>query len=309
MMGDLNAKIGPFGLGERNERGERMAEWCDGSGQVVTNTWFRHHPRYLWTWKSPGDRYRNQIDYITINKRFRNSITQVRTYPGADCGSDHVPLVATMRLKLKKLKRTKVKPKKDLSTLSKEGVLRDSYGVQVRNRFDALQCEDCAEAKWSRMQEALSGATEQVVPNIQRKMKQKWMNEDILEKMNNRRLKKNNTVEYKRIDREIREDCSRAKEEWLNEKCGEVEELERVDKRLMYSKINEITGGSRNRTGGAIKKSNGDIAVESLEVKQRWQEYITELFDDDRNSFVMSEEKEFDGPPIMEREVEDAIKT
>ena len=48
--------------------------------------------------------------------------------------------------------------------------------------------------------------------------------------------------------------------------------------------------------------------MESLEVKQRWQEYITELFDDDRNSFVMSEEKEFNGPPIMESEVEDAIK-
>ena len=48
--------------------------------------------------KSPGDGVRNQIDYITANKRFRNSILQVKGYPGADGGSDHVPIVATLRM-------------------------------------------------------------------------------------------------------------------------------------------------------------------------------------------------------------------
>lgn len=84
VMGDLNAKIGhgsegqvvgPFGLGERNERGDKWVEWCEVHNQIIVNSWFRHHPRYLWTWKSPGDLYRNQIDYITINSRYRNSIT------------------------------------------------------------------------------------------------------------------------------------------------------------------------------------------------------------------------------------------
>ena len=46
VMGDLNAKVsfrwfrhavGLFGLGARNDEIE----------QVVCNTWFRHHPRYL----------------------------------------------------------------------------------------------------------------------------------------------------------------------------------------------------------------------------------------------------------------------
>ena len=67
--------VGPFGLGVRNGRGDRLYEW-----------WFKHHSRFLWTWKNPGDFYRNQIDFITINNRFKNSMTQVKTYPGADCG-------------------------------------------------------------------------------------------------------------------------------------------------------------------------------------------------------------------------------
>jgi endonuclease/exonuclease/phosphatase family metal-dependent hydrolase len=56
---------------------------------------------------SPGDRVRNQIDFITINKRFRNSIKNVKTYPGADCGEgcDHVPVVAEMKVKVKITKK------------------------------------------------------------------------------------------------------------------------------------------------------------------------------------------------------------
>ena len=99
-MGDLNAKVGEsctgnvvgdFGLGERNKRGE---SW----DQVIMNTFFGHHPRRLYTWRNPGDRVRNQIDYITINKRFRNCLRQVKTYPGADCvgGCDRVLVVTEM---------------------------------------------------------------------------------------------------------------------------------------------------------------------------------------------------------------------
>src|SRR5215469_8219441 len=113
VMGNLNAKVenkrfdkvvGTWGLGDRNDRGERWIEWCMKNKHIIGNIWFRHHPRHLWIWKSPGDRSRSQIDYITISKRFRNSLIQVKTYPEADCSSDHdVPLISTMKLKLKRI--------------------------------------------------------------------------------------------------------------------------------------------------------------------------------------------------------------
>ena len=82
-MGDLNAKlgservgdiVGSVGLGDRNEREEGWAEWHGENEQVVLITWFRLPPRHTWTWRSPGDRARNQTHYITINKRFRNAV-------------------------------------------------------------------------------------------------------------------------------------------------------------------------------------------------------------------------------------------
>ena len=130
--------IGPFGLGIRNERGDTFAEWCEQNGQAVMNTWFKHHPRYLWTWKSPDEGTKNQIDYITINKRFRNSITQAKTRPGADCGSDHVPVMAVMKVKLRKLKKKKNSEYLEIKKLT-EPDIKSRYSIAVRNKYEELQ--------------------------------------------------------------------------------------------------------------------------------------------------------------------------
>ena len=82
-MGDLNVKVGggrsgnavgDFGLGERNERGDKCVEWCETWDQVIMNTFFSHHPRQLYTWRGPGDRVRNPIYYITVDKRFKKRL-------------------------------------------------------------------------------------------------------------------------------------------------------------------------------------------------------------------------------------------
>ena len=93
---------------------------------------------------------------------------------------------------------------------------------------------------------------------------------------------------------------------WLNEKCDEIERLENVDKNIMYSKIKELTGGTRNRSNIVIKKRDGEVAVGKEEVKKRWHEYISELFDDAREPFEV--EVMDDGLPIQRSEVEAAVK-
>ena len=79
VMSDWNAKIGcsveqpmvsSYGLGSRNKR-DLLVDWCRENSMVVSNTWFKNHPRRLYSWKSPGDLTRNQIDYFLLSKRFR----------------------------------------------------------------------------------------------------------------------------------------------------------------------------------------------------------------------------------------------
>ncbi|KAJ8730038.1 hypothetical protein PYW07_017076 [Mythimna separata] len=70
ILGDFNAKIGAnahklsasagrFGLGQRNDRGERLIQFAAENDLVISNSQFQHHPRRLWTWISPDGQHRN----------------------------------------------------------------------------------------------------------------------------------------------------------------------------------------------------------------------------------------------------------
>ena len=70
---DWNAKVGSqekpgvtgkFGLGIRNEAGQRLTEFCQENTLVIANTLFQKHKRRLYTWTSPDGQHQNQIDYI-----------------------------------------------------------------------------------------------------------------------------------------------------------------------------------------------------------------------------------------------------
>ena len=75
---DWNAKVGSqetpgvtgkFGLGVRNEAGQRLIEFCQENVLVTANTVFQKHKRRLYTWTSPGGQQQNQIDYILCSQR------------------------------------------------------------------------------------------------------------------------------------------------------------------------------------------------------------------------------------------------
>ena len=103
---NLPGVTGKFGLGVQNEAGQRLIEFCQEKAPVIANTLYQQHKRRLYTWTSPDDQHRNQIDYILCSQRWRSSIQSAKTRPGADCGSNHKLLIAKFRLKLKKVGKT-----------------------------------------------------------------------------------------------------------------------------------------------------------------------------------------------------------
>ena len=120
MLGEESYKntVGSRGLGRRNHRGQMFIDFCERNGLIVTNTWFTKPKRRLYTLKAPGDWSRHQLDYILVKHRFRNSVKDVQTLPGADIDSDHNLLVAKFRTRLKKIIRfQKSRPRWDLEKL------------------------------------------------------------------------------------------------------------------------------------------------------------------------------------------------
>ena len=66
IIGDWNAKVGSqetpgvtgkFGLGMRNEAGQRLMEFSQENTLVIANTLFQQHKRRLYTWTSPNGQH------------------------------------------------------------------------------------------------------------------------------------------------------------------------------------------------------------------------------------------------------------
>ena len=62
IIGDWTTKVGSqetpgvtgkFGLGVRNEAGQRLIEFCQENALVIANTLFQQHKRRRYTWTSP----------------------------------------------------------------------------------------------------------------------------------------------------------------------------------------------------------------------------------------------------------------
>ena len=175
VMGDWNGvvgdrqhgkQVGKFGMGTRNERGEKLVQFCEQHKFVITNTWYQQHKRRLYTWSKPGNTGKFQIDFILVKERFRNAVKSVKTYPGADVDSDHNLLVMENRITLRRVKYKQRKKKWNLESL-KQKEIRSALNREIKTnnvkKRETAQIESEIEDTWKRLKESMiKAATKEI---------------------------------------------------------------------------------------------------------------------------------------------------
>ena len=58
---------------------------------------FSHRNIRKYTWISPEGKTHNQSNHISIDRRWRSSILDIRSFRGADCDTDHYMVVTKVR--------------------------------------------------------------------------------------------------------------------------------------------------------------------------------------------------------------------
>lgn len=107
VMGDFNAKIGcpktnnypvmgKHGYGVCNERGERLLSYAYQHKLSIMNTFFKKKESRRWTWLSPDQKTKNEIDYILTTHH--KLITNVEIIHKFQFSSDHRLVRATLLL-------------------------------------------------------------------------------------------------------------------------------------------------------------------------------------------------------------------
>ena len=100
----------------------------------------------------------------------------MRTRPGADCGSDHVLLITTFRLKFKKVGKTARPFRYDLNQISYD------YTVEVRNRFKGLDLRDrVPDELWNEVHDIVQETGIKTIPMEKKCKNSKWLSGEALQ--------------------------------------------------------------------------------------------------------------------------------
>ena len=153
VIGDCNAHIGNEAAKytyhqKTNHNGALLINLSQENHLMIANTCFQKKSAKLWTYLSDMGGTKLQLDYILINKKWKNLIKNVEACSFfASIGSDHRVISARLKLSLRKVETPAQKKLYNWSALSNNEELHHQYTIQIRNRYAELciESEDITE--------------------------------------------------------------------------------------------------------------------------------------------------------------------
>ena len=343
VCGDFNAKVGgdasyaptilgKHGLGEINDNGVRLIDFCATHELIVGATWFPHKQIHKYTWNSPDGVTRNEIDHILIERRRRRCLEDVRTFRGADCYSDHQLAVAKFKLKLK----TVTKPQRPVKTfnlrkLQDPNVLQ-KYTTALSNKFSLLRDEVSLDSQWEKIAETVKEVAQEVV-GYNRKKKEQWISEsswDIIDQRAqlkilvdkydhsttcSREYVDNLKAQYKRLHKQVKAATRDDKRMYLETMAEQAEAAaRRGDSRTVYAITKQLAGISK-ASSTQVESKDGILLTQTDDIVRRWKEHFSEVLNQmpPTTTLNIPEEPLFDlgicSGPLILIEVKEALKT
>ena len=319
VMGDFNAKIGvrntndemkctgPFGTGNRNERGERLLDFAEENNLVVTNSLFFKAANRYWTWEAPGGVTKNQIDFILSSDR--KIVQNCEVITKVDIGSDHRMVRARVEIdkKLMRLKRIqRQKPcRLDLRVLEKSVT---PFRIELKNRFDTLKDEEPSIEKMNTvLRETMDTIQNQTQKSTNKKSIEDTEIENLDKKRKELRQKTNKTLKDKVEYAELNKLVKKKRRTRARRKRKELI-LETLEARKGPRQINK----HRNKQMiMSMRKESGEITTNREEILKICANFYKSLYTQTvptPESTMKSSPDTEEIPEFTEEEVERAIK-
>ena len=122
-VGDFNAHLGTNSVKHSfhestNANGILLIDYAQECQLYIANTSFEKRKGKLWTYMSEMNGRKSRIDFILVNKKWKNSVMNAEAYNCfSSLGSDHRVLTAKIKLSLRTAASTPRKIRYDWSVL------------------------------------------------------------------------------------------------------------------------------------------------------------------------------------------------
>ena len=327
--GDLNGHVGVnregiervhggWGVGERNEEGERVVDFAVAFDLAICNTFFQKRNAHLITYKSGGRE--SQIDYILCRRHHLKEIKNCKVINGESVAPQHrVVCVDWEFVSGKKTRPQNVKPKIKWWRL-KEEVLRSKFKQKVLGR---LSLPENVQEWWRRNSQVILKVGEEILGKTSGKRppadkESWWWNEEVQKTIKAKKEAKKrwdaSGLEYdknsfKLANKEAKRAVARAKAQAWDQiyetldTSGGMKDLYKIAK--ARDKATKDFTQIRQ-----IKDDQGKVLLDEGKIKERWEIYFEKLLNEENPRMVFE-----DGVPnlgtttmISREEVENALK-
>lgn len=323
LMGDFNAKIGikgtsdsdgeligNFGLGERNARGEMLADYVHHKRLYIMNTFFSKKPQRRWTWRSPDGSVKNEIDYIISDKK--HIVKDVSVLNRFSTSTDHRMVRAKIKINIKQ-ERHKLIQKKNTKILSEIiETNQDKYREMLNKKMSTQQYQDnlSINCLTEKLTKDILTSTKKACMGTKHNRPQK-ISKETQEIIKNRRKLKKDSIEYRESSKAI---SKRIRKDIRTYNTNKIRELIENNKNMKVLR-KELSKG-RNRIS-KIKNSNGTLLTNKEDIKKTIQLFYENLYksrNTNRDEFnivqrhrVLNANSE-DIPKISTEEIKAALK-
>ena len=324
LLGDLNAKIGSdnsgleqvmgkHGIGTMNDNGRRFTEFCAFNSLVIGGSLFPHKHVHKATWISPDRVTENQLDHITINKKFRTSMLDVRVKRGADIASDHHLLICQFRLKLKAAKKLQAATgfRYNVAALQSKAKL-ESFRISLQNRFEVLEDSVDLDTQWNSTRDMFLSTCKETLGKKNSRRKP-WITDETWSKIETRREKKekrntSNTdeekvaaeEEYSEAEKEVKRSTRRDKRRYIEDLATQAEKAAAMHNSRELYRLTKQMAGKATSCDAPVKDKRGKVLTTEDSQLKRWMEHFGE---------VLNRPEPEERPDIPDAESDPGIRT
>ncbi len=309
---------GGWGVGERNEEGERVIDFALSFDLAICNTFFKKDDSQYVTYKSGGRE--SQIDFLMCRRRDLKEIKNCKVIYGEHVAAQHKLLVLDWEFKAEKKKRPERMAPRIKWWRLKEEQSRTQFKEKV---LDGVQRLEGVQEWWRVNSEVIRKAAEEVLGLTSGKgpppdKETWWWNREVQEVVKEKKEAKKkwetsgrdeDRVNFKRAKKEAKREVARAKAQAMNEVYEELETPEGEKKIYRIAKArNKATKDLTHIK--QVKDQHGRVLSEDGKIKDRWEKYFEHLLNEENPRVVFG-----DGVPnqavtssISREEVKKALK-
>lgn len=284
VCGDFNAKIGPrvngeepfvgcFGVGDRNDNGERLVSALMTHDLYAANTRFKHKHKHIVTWKSPDGNTMNQIDYVLVRRRWKSSVMDARSFWGNEWCSDHALIRARIKLRFSTGQKTNKAVRYNVERLKDDNV-KQEFEAACNLAYDGAVADDGSiKGRWVRLCYALNTAATETV-HVRRGRTNTWISSETLGLIQDRQVSR---VRSKQKDDEIKRALHADKDKHWNRIAQTMEHATAVGDSKRLFDIIKSTTRKHVPVSESVRDKNG-VVLETIDQKNdRWCEHFSEL--------------------------------